>query len=308
MTNIKENIHSFLKVVESSIILWVSILAVVALLVATGLLDISTKLKTQIFKPTYIIEKKDFLKYYNEHQNEVLKGFMNELFHDIDIVIVDVPQMYYDSTINDYYYKNMTNGEKVYKYALISPRDDPKEEIIMPDTFVEVYGKNKIDFQINTITQKRGFTEVGFDNLFIDLYISSNYKNITVDSILQLIKKYPEFKEKPTFVYDALYYSRKVFSIISIDNETRDDVFDINLNIYSLLMFISNFRKINCIAYSSISYFFIVYLAGFVAFFKEGIIKHYKVLFCVSLFYLIFYCFKSIFIIKSLITFLSMYS
>lgn len=218
-------------VFELTLSTWVNILAIFAVIIASGYWDISSKLDILSLKPAYVISKSDFTNCQARYKNEIIRNFENELFDDKEGIIVDCPRDY-DSTTNEIYYRNMTNGDRIYKYALGGIAGNYYEdEMTLRDDFVDSYKEDDIDLRIKNISQKRGLVSMGFIYILKEFF-DSHYRIITTDTINELMNKFPDYTENgPTGIYTCLHDSRKAYSIISVENNTGDDIYDIQLNI-----------------------------------------------------------------------------
>ncbi len=226
-----------LSIIERTLGNWVAVLTILALLIGAGILDVSSKVEISILKPAYWVRRSDYDRYCASRMNNTLRAFTRDLFQNADFLEFDLPQPYYDSTNNATYDKLMTDGYSIYKYRNISIRDNPQDELLLRDSFVEVHNSRIVDTLASTADQKRGLASVYLHRAMWRERKNSPARQLTSDSLRQLCQKYPEFADStPTFIPDGLYFSRRVYNVLSIDNNSESEVADIRIEVSKRLL------------------------------------------------------------------------
>jgi len=236
---------AILELIPSTISTWANLLAIIAVITLTGLIEINVKPTIQIFRPTYIVQKEDLHKVLLESRYPLTDSLTNKIFGSKSTVIIDIPFeqasfLKSGETISDilrmtnssewFSYKDLTDGFEIFRSQVISY--NPDSELKGVDNPNDESGIT-ISCQDDLGPRQKRIQVMPFFTKYIKNNYGSNWFFLSTDSLLKIDYEFRSIDSNPPlFLSDALFRCRKVFSILSIENNEAFDVKDLQIRIY----------------------------------------------------------------------------
>jgi len=233
---------------SSTVSMWAGLLAVFAALTLTGLIDVHVKPKVSILQPTYIIRKPDFHDRLLQNKYPLADSLTDVIFRQKSTIVADIPypniiyiksgdiiaDIYQNSEGRKFTYKALTDGNAIYRSQKFgySPHHELIGENELDDSGINLSSQQDLQPDDKRIQVMPYFVKYIVDQFGYD------WQFLSTDSILKINDKFCSYNtEPPPLLNSVLIDCRKVFSIISIENNSAFDIRGLKLLIYKRYTF-----------------------------------------------------------------------
>lgn len=246
----------FLNSISSAISLWANLLAIFAVIVLTGMVDINVKPDISILSPTYIVQKNHLRENLIKSNYPLTDSLIENIFGSKSAVVVNIPtekSIFLKSggivsnhwTVTkgknkgkDFYYKELRNESTIFRTSDVGYNFEQE----LNGTFLSPEKADANIIKQSELDQKNKRIQVMpfFAKYIIDNY-GSDWLYLSNDSILKIENKLALRNAKlPNMLSSALFKCRKVFSIISIENYSSFDIKGFKLRVFKKRDFFEN--------------------------------------------------------------------
>ena len=241
----KSPVTSISESISSTISMWANLLAILAAIAITGLIDISVEPTVQIHQPTYLVGRQCLQKGLSDSRYPLADSLIDRIFESKSTLFVDLPYPHalfirssgvpissrFKTADGTYYeYRELTDGSKILRSTDVGY--DPESELEGGSNLIFEPDLPKASQKTLKPHEKRLQVMPFFTNLMAAQH-GSYRRVLTTDSLKEIEREFGSFKtEPPLFLMNAVLNCRKVFSILSIENNSAYDIEDLRLQFY----------------------------------------------------------------------------
>ncbi len=237
--------------------MWASLLAVIAGMALTGIIDVAVKPRISHLKPAYAVERAVLRAELNRLGYSLVDSLLSEVFDTAQILLVDSPSqgaLFLRTTGEaiggvfrrsgpdsvSFKYKMLTDGLRVFRWQEIgySPRAELQWNSKIDDgSSNEFAGPGKLAPEEIRIRLTPFFTRHFFEKYGL------NWKGVSTESLLRIEESFERLRtEPPPLLSSAIVHRRRVYSILSIENQDAEDIAGMQLRLSKRRHFDSDSR------------------------------------------------------------------